>query len=155
MFNTAIGELTCLASIAEEESLLEIEFPDKKEYLINHAKSLKEAAKFLEVAQLGGLTALVSAVRQWGVDKGITGPMGKATPMSQFHKLIEEVEEVRVGLLKNDQHEVVDGIGDCTVVLILLSELVGVKFETCLLAAYEEIKNRKGKMIDGQFYKES
>jgi len=155
MFNDAIGELNCLASMTEEDAKNELEIPSKKEYLINHAKSLKDAARFLEVAQIGGLTALVSAVRQWGLDKGITGPTSKATPMTQFHKLTEEVEEIRVGLTNNDQHEVIDGIGDCTVVLILLSELIGVKFESCLLAAYQEIKNRKGKMVDGMFVKES
>lgn len=155
MFNNAIGELTCLASIAKEDANKELEHPDKKEYLLNHANSLRDAARFLEVAQMGGLTALVSAVRQWGLDKSITGPQGKATPISQLHKLTEEVEEIREGLLKNDQHEVIDGIGDCTVVLILLAELVGVKFENCLLAAYQEIKDRQGKMVDGMFVKES
>jgi hypothetical protein len=39
--------------------------------------------------------------------------------------------------------------------LILLAELVGVKFENCLLAAYQEIKDRQGKMVDGMFVKES
>ena len=41
-----------------------------------------------------------------------------------------------------------------TVVLILLAELAEVRFETCLVAAYDEIKERKGSMQNGQFLKQ-
>jgi len=111
------------------------------------------AITVLKIGQLGGLSALVSLIRQWGTDRNIIGPDAKATSDSQFQKLLEEVDEIREGLEKKDQHAIVDGIGDSTVVLILLAELVGVKFETCLLAAYDEIKARKGKMVDGKFVK--
>lgn len=40
-------------------------------------------------------------------------------------------------------------------VLILLAELIGVPFEECLQSAYNVIKNRTGRMIDGQFVKDS
>ena len=113
------------------------------------------AITYLKVANLGGLSSLVSLVRQWGSDRNIIGPDAKATVESQFAKLLEEVDEIREGIEKKDQHETIDGIGDTTVVLILLSELVGVRFETCLTAAYEEIRERKGSMIDGTYVKES
>ena len=50
--------------------------------------------------------------------------------------------------------EVVDGIGDMLVTIIILSEMLGLEPETCLSVAYDEIKGRKGKMIDGMFVKE-
>jgi NTP pyrophosphatase (non-canonical NTP hydrolase) len=66
---------------------------------------------------------------------------------------MEEVGEIADGISDNDQHEIVDGIGDATVVLILLAELAGVRFETCLQAAWDEIKDRKGSMQNGHFVK--
>ena len=121
---------------------------------IRRADNIHNAITFLKMGQFGGLTALVSLIRQWGSERNIIGPSAKATVYSQFQKLLEEVDEIREGIEKNDQHEIIDGIGDCTVVLILLAELAGVKFEACLLAAYDEIKDRKGSMIDGAFVKQ-
>jgi NTP pyrophosphatase (non-canonical NTP hydrolase) len=100
------------------------------------------------------MNELISQVRLWGEEKGITGENGKATPASQFEKLLEEVIEVHDGFEAQDQHAIIDGIGDCTVVLILLAELIGVRFEDCLQAAYDEIKGRTGVMKDGKFVKQ-
>jgi hypothetical protein len=50
--------------------------------------------------------------------------------------------------------EIIDGIVDCVVVLTNLAELIGVPIESCIDAAYDEIKNRKGKMNNGTFVKE-
>jgi NTP pyrophosphatase (non-canonical NTP hydrolase) len=127
---------------------------DGAELLKSDILEINDTIAFLKNAQIGGFGALVSQVRQWGVDKGITGPNAKATPYSQYRKLLEEVDEINQGLSKKDQHEIIDGIGDATVVLILLSELIGVKFETCLRAAYDEIKTRTGRIENGQFVKD-
>jgi NTP pyrophosphatase (non-canonical NTP hydrolase) len=56
-------------------------------------------------------------------------------------------------ILKDDKPEIIDGIGDCVVVLTNLAELIGVPIESCIDAAYDEIKNRKGKMVNGTFKK--
>lgn len=122
-------------------------------YLDEKRKQLEAAITNLESAQIGGLGALVSLVRQWGTDKGIIGEHAKATVQTQFDKLLEEVEELNVAISIPDQEEIVDGIGDCTVVLILLAELAGTRFETCLQAAYDIIAKRTGKMVDGKFVK--
>ena len=50
--------------------------------------------------------------------------------------------------------DIIDGIGDCVVVLVNLAELVGEPLEKCIEQAYFEIKNRKGKMINGTFKKD-
>ena len=47
-----------------------------------------------------------------------------------------------------------DGIGDCVVVLTNLAELAGTSIEDCIDLAYEEIKNRTGKMSNGTFKKD-
>lgn len=111
---------------------------------------------------------LIENVRQWGRDKGITGPNGKGTLLGQLAKTAEELTETRDAAVKIEAtagyrdeptrvaqiNELQDGIGDCTVTLILAAELAGLDFIECLQAAYDEIKNRTGKMIDGQFVKE-
>lgn len=48
-----------------------------------------------------------------------------------------------------------DALGDMAVVAINHAEREGISYETCLDSAYQEIKDRKGKMIDGVFVKES
>lgn len=98
---------------------------------------------------------LVEQVRKWATDRRIIGVKSGSTPLAQFDKLLEEVKELDEGLQKNDQHECIDAIGDCTVVLINLAEMIGCPFEKCLAAAYDEIKDRKGQMIEGKFVKEA
>ena len=97
---------------------------------------------------------LIDNVRSWGEDKGITGTRGKATVVSQLLKLLEEVEEIQQAIKTNDIEELADGIGDSTVVLILLAERAGLKYEDCLQGAYDIISKRTGKMVDGTFVKD-
>ena len=113
---------------------------------------------------------LIESVRQWGRDKGITGPNGRGTRLGQLSKTQEELTETRdaamlhlngvetminkKGKLVLTFNELEDGIGDATVTLILAAEMAGLTFEDCLATAYAEIANRKGKMINGQFVKE-
>lgn len=120
---------------------------------IHRHKSLKDTVSHLKLVKLGGFTALLNNIREWGVERNITGENRKATADTQFEKLLEEVEELREGLKDNDRSAIIDAIGDITVVLVLLSELCSMKFEHCVQSAYDEIKDRKGNMIDGQFVK--
>jgi NTP pyrophosphatase (non-canonical NTP hydrolase) len=96
----------------------------------------------------------IELVRDWGRNKGIIGPNGKATEQTQYVKLVEEVDEFREAMIENCIDEKIDAIGDCAVVLILLSEIIGVSFEDCLESAYNVIKSRTGQMIDGAFVKD-
>jgi len=151
MFEEAINAIKI-----REQSLIERNHLEKwSELDAKEVSKLQDALAFLKIANIGGLGSLVQLVREWGNERNITGPNAKATVETQFSKLLEEVDEIREGIEKKDQHEIIDGIGDATVVLILLASLAGVRFETCLLAAYDEIRNRKGKMVEGKFVKEA
>ena len=90
-------------------------------------------------------------IREWADERGL---YDKGDPKTQALKLVEEVGETCRAILKEDREEVIDGIGDCVVVLTNLAELVGVPIEICIAAAYEEIKNRKGKMVNGTYKKD-
>ena len=89
-------------------------------------------------------------IRQWADERGL---YENGDSKTQALKLVEEVGETCRAILKEDHDEIVDGIGDCVVVLTNLAELIGVPIESCVDAAYDEIKNRKGKMANGTYVK--
>lgn len=72
----------------------------------------------------------------------------------QFIKLIEEIGELAQGMAKNDIVQIIDSLGDVQVVLIILAELYNLDSDKCLESAYETIKNRKGKTVNGIFIKD-
>jgi NTP pyrophosphatase (non-canonical NTP hydrolase) len=68
----------------------------------------------------------------------------------QYIKLQEECGELAKALLKDDQPEVIDAIGDIVVVLTNLAHQKGTHIETCISSAYNgyEIKGRTGNSND-------
>ena len=90
-------------------------------------------------------------IRAWANERGL---YDKGDPKTQALKLVEEVGETCRAILKADATQIIDGIGDCVVVLTNLSELCGVPIEECIRSAYDEIKDRKGKMDNGTFKKD-
>lgn len=97
------------------------------------------------------LNLLVPKVIQWFYDRGLEN----ADSLVQYVKLTEEVSEVGDAIVKNDTESLIDGIGDTLVVLIGLCLQNNLDIEECLETAYNEIKNRKGKMVNGMFVKEN
>ena len=89
-------------------------------------------------------------IRAWAKVRGIYEDGNAHT---QYVKLQEEAGELAKALLEDNHEEIVDAIGDMVVVLTNLSQLEGIKIETCIASAYNEIKNRKGEMINGTFAK--
>jgi NTP pyrophosphatase (non-canonical NTP hydrolase) len=75
-----------------------------------------------------------------------------ATDKDQFCKLIQEAGELSDNICKGK--DIADDIGDMIVVLINIAERNGLTLEDCMQRAWEDIKDRKGKMIDGIFIKE-
>jgi len=90
-------------------------------------------------------------IRMWAEKRGL---YKNGDTKTQALKLVEEVGETCRAILKEDHEEVTDGIGDCVVVLTNLAELHGVSIEDCIEEAYNEIKNRKGKMVNGTYKKD-
>jgi NTP pyrophosphatase (non-canonical NTP hydrolase) len=90
-------------------------------------------------------------IRQWASNRGL---YKGGDPKTQALKLVEEVGETCKAILKSDQAEIEDGIGDCVVVLTNLAHLCNTDIEHCIELAYNEIKDRKGKMDNGTFKKD-
>ena len=93
---------------------------------------------------------MFSDIRAWAKTRGL---YEKGDVKTQYVKLMEESGELAQSIIKEDHVEFVDAIGDMVVVLTNLAHLGGVKIEDCIDAAYKEISNRKGSMINGSFVK--
>jgi NTP pyrophosphatase (non-canonical NTP hydrolase) len=89
-------------------------------------------------------------IRNWAKARGL---YAKGDTKTQYCKLMEEAGELGRAILKDDQPEFVDAIGDMVVVLTNLAHLGNTSIEACIDAAYAEIKTRKGKMENGTFVK--
>ena len=95
--------------------------------------------------------SMFELIRMWADERGL---YDKGDPKTQALKLVEEVGETCRAILKGNDMEAIDGIGDCVVVLTNLAELLGESIEGCIEQAYFEIKDRTGKMENGTFKKD-
>ena len=89
-------------------------------------------------------------IRKWATERGI---YDKGNSHTQYVKLMEEAGELAAALLNKDSYEIKDAIGDIVVVLTNLAALEGMTIENCIDAAYKEIANRTGTMLNGTFVK--
>lgn len=141
-----------------------------KTAVIGRSRAIKERInkKFMELEH-----ELVTLTKKWFVDRDLEngGRLDK-----QALKLSEEFGELCAGYLKQNEKLTKDSIGDCAVVIVGLallikedvhnnlvravaylksiSKVLGYDFSDCFEVAYNEIKDRKGKWIDGSFVKE-
>ena len=92
---------------------------------------------------------LVKKVAQWHHDRNL---IEGATDKDQFCKLIQEAGELSDNICKGK--DMSDDIGDMIVVLINIAERNNLTIKECLEKAWDDIKDRKGKMVDGIFIKE-
>ena len=91
-------------------------------------------------------------IRSWAQERGI---YDKGDSKTQYVKLMEEAGELAQSLLKRDEPEIRDAIGDMVVVLTNLAHLEGVTIEKCINDAYDVIAARKGEMVNGTFVKQT
>ena len=86
---------------------------------------------------------------QWHKERNL---IEGSTDKDQYMKLIQEAGELSDSLCKGK--DIRDDIGDMMVVLINIMVRNKLTIQECLSTAYNDIKDRKGKMIDGVFVKE-
>jgi len=132
-------------------------FNDDRSYIYN--KAFYEAffnlkhnpdTKYPTSSKALGISDRFEQIRQWAEDRGI---YAEGNSHTQYVKLMEEAGELAKALLNKDVYEIKDAIGDMVVVLTNLAVLEGMQIENCIDSAYNEIANRKGKMINGTFVK--
>ena len=96
------------------------------------------------------MTDQFTKIEKWVKDRNIH----TADPKVQMCKVIEEIGELATGINKNNVKLQKDSIGDSIVTLVSVSLQLGLDIRECIDMAYDEIKDRKGKLINGIFVKE-
>ena len=94
---------------------------------------------------------LIHKVTLWAEERDI---LKEENAHKQMCKVLEELGETSKAMLKNNRPELIDGLGDTFVTLIILCKQLGLEPWFCLEFAYEQIKDRKGKTVGGVFVKE-
>jgi NTP pyrophosphatase (non-canonical NTP hydrolase) len=92
---------------------------------------------------------LTNLIVQWHHDRNL---IDGSSDKDQVLKLIQELGELSDSVCKGK--DVKDDLGDMMVVMLNIMERQGVSMEECLSTAYNDIKDRKGRMVDGIFIKE-
>lgn len=90
-------------------------------------------------------------IEEWAEARNL---INGATPQAQMLKMTEEVGELAHAIARGDAELAADAIGDCVVVLTILSVQLGGDIETFIEGAYNQIKDRKGRMENGIFIKQ-
>lgn len=124
-------------------------------------KALANESMVAEIDQLLGLDTVRSPdifdptvfekIVAWAKVRDLIGPERAAR---QMLKMMEELGETAGAIARDDKVKTIDGIGDCVVVLTILAAQRGITLEQCVMAAWEEIKDRTGRTVDGVFIKD-
>jgi NTP pyrophosphatase (non-canonical NTP hydrolase) len=97
-----------------------------------------------------GWDQLEGAVLRWAEERGI---FESSDPKTQCLKCVSEIGELADNIAMGDHDAAMDDLGDVLVTLIILAKLTDLDLMECLTAAYEVIRRREGKMINGVFVK--
>lgn len=93
---------------------------------------------------------LINLIKSWHRERNL---INGSTDKDQCLKLIQEVGELSDNICKGK--DIKDDIGDILVVLINIADRNKITIRQCLETAYNDIKDRKGRMVDGVFVKEA
>ena len=96
------------------------------------------------------MSLVASDIMLWHHDRNLINGSDDKT---QFVKLVEETGEL-AGEIARGRNDVRDHIGDMIVVLINIAGRHGHSLLDCMVTAWEDIKDRRGMMVDGVFVKE-
>lgn len=89
---------------------------------------------------------------EWAKARGI---YEHSTAQAQFLKGVSEMGELADALIKGEHDKIRDGVGDVIVCLTHVAFMKGLTLEECMTAAWNDIKDRKGRMnANGAWVKE-
>lgn len=124
---------------------------NQDDFLEHTKQELMDAVNYIQKLQTQRKENVQESVINWAKERNLI-KLGNAP--KQLIKLSEEVGELSSAFLKNEFNEIKDAIGDIQIVLMILSEQLAIDYNQCLEDAYNVIKDRKGKTINGTFVKD-
>ena len=89
---------------------------------------------------------LTRNVQEWAAARGI---YAHSTARAQLLKAFSEMGELADAEIKGDYLAAGDAVGDVLVCLINFCAMSGLNITDCLAGAWDEIKDRKGRMVPG------
>ena len=104
----------------------------------------------METTQKLHVAALVNKIGDWHEERNL---IEGSTDKDQVLKLMQELGELSDSVCKGN--DIRDDLGDMMVVMINIMKRNNITMNNCLTVAYNDIKDRKGRMVDGIFVKES
>ena len=113
-------------------------YNDKRSYIYNkdfaeYFKAVRDLKNnSMQVPDYTKSQMMFNRIRSWAQERGL---YDKGNTMTQYVKLQEEAGELAKALLKDDQPEVIDAIGDMVVVLTNLAHQRNVYIEECIQSA--------------------
>ncbi len=108
---------------------------------------LSKQGKYIDPTH--GIDDIVRKVKRWHHERNL---IKGSSDKDQVLKLMQELGELSDSVCKEE--DIKDDIGDMLVVMINICERNRISIGHCLQVAYNDIKDRKGKMVDGIFVKE-
>jgi len=127
--------------------IITLDEPDRVRILEATLQLIQSVKAMTEIEQ----PTIIDKIKQWGIDRNIH----TQDPRIQMCKVMEEIGELAKAINKSDKTGQEDSIGDSMTTLIMVALQCGLDPTKCLEYAYNEIKDRKGMMINGMFVKES
>lgn len=116
----------------------------------SETEGLKMRKTIEEKALLYSTTCdLVDSIVQWHYDRNL---IDGSSDKDQTLKLLQELGELSDSVCKGK--DVRDDLGDMMVVMLNIMERNKITLADCLEKAYNDIKDRKGRMVNGVFVKE-
>lgn len=98
------------------------------------------------------LDQLVPKFAEWAEERNL---VKGSDPFRQMVKLMEELGELANGIARQDKIKIEDSFGDMLVIMTIITRQLGLSLTASANLAWHEIKDRKGRMIDGVFIKEA
>ena len=97
-----------------------------------------------------GKEDITELIKKWAIERDLQS----GNPKAQMLELLKELAELGYNINKFGVGQIMESIGNIYVGLVVLCMQLGPDINDCIKAVYEEIKDRKGKMVDGIFVKE-
>lgn len=115
-------------------------------------KQYQEREKFLQkFVEKPTFEKLNQNVLIWAKEKDILKPDNH---LKQLGKIMSEIGEFADEVIKENKQGQIQELGDVFVTLIIIAEQLNLNPVKCLEIAYNKIKDRQGKTLNGTFIKD-